>query len=63
MRARQQGFTLLEILVATTILGFAVVGLLSSLSDSSMRNATHVTDRATARHRWPATGNGRTGGR
>jgi len=39
----QRGFTLLEILVATTILGIAVVGLLSSLS-TSMRNATHVTD-------------------
>jgi type II secretion system protein I len=37
------GFTLLEILVATTIMGVAVVGLLSSLS-TSMRNAAHVTD-------------------
>ena len=34
----QRGFTLLEILVATTIMGVAVVGLLSSLS-TSMRNA------------------------
>lgn len=42
-RATQRGFTLLEILVATTIMGVAVVGLLSSLS-TSMRNATHVTD-------------------
>jgi general secretion pathway protein I len=39
----QKGFTLLEILVATTIMGIAVVGLLSSLS-TSMRNATHVAD-------------------
>jgi general secretion pathway protein I len=39
----QHGFTLLEILVATTLMGLAVVGLLSSLS-TSMRNATHVTD-------------------
>jgi general secretion pathway protein I len=43
MRQRsQRGFTLLEILVATTLMGIAVVGLLSSLS-TSMRNATHVT--------------------
>ena len=38
----QSGFTLLEILVATTLMGIAVVGLLSSLS-TSMRSATHVT--------------------
>ena len=42
-KATQRGFTLLEILVATTLMGIAVVGLLSSLS-TSMRNATHVTD-------------------
>ena len=42
-RQSQRGFTLLEILVATTLMGIAVVGLLSSLS-TSMRNATHVTD-------------------
>ena len=39
----EKGFTLLEILVATTIMGIAVVGLLSSLS-TSMRNATRVSD-------------------
>jgi general secretion pathway protein I len=39
----QHGFTLLEILVATTIMGIAVVGLLSSLS-TSMRSAARVTD-------------------
>jgi general secretion pathway protein I len=42
-RSGQKGFTLLEIMVATTIMGLAVVGLLSSLS-TSMRNASHVTD-------------------
>ena len=43
MKTSQKGFTLLEILVATTIMGVAVVGLLSSLS-TSMRNATHISD-------------------
>ena len=42
-RKAQRGFTLLEILVATTIMGIAVVGLLSSLS-TSMRSAGRVTD-------------------
>ncbi|HYM11491.1 MAG TPA: prepilin-type N-terminal cleavage/methylation domain-containing protein, partial [Bryobacterales bacterium] len=36
-------FTLLEVLVATVILGVAVVGLLSAIS-TSMRNAARLTD-------------------
>ncbi len=45
---RQRGFTLLEMLVATTIMGVAVVGLLANLS-TSMRTAARLTeyDRAT----------------
>ncbi|HEY3840254.1 MAG TPA: type II secretion system protein [Bryobacteraceae bacterium] len=39
----RKGFTLLEIMVATTLMGIAVVGVLSSLS-TSMRNASHVSD-------------------
>jgi general secretion pathway protein I len=50
----QRGFTLLEVLVATTILAFAVTGALSALS-TSMRNAARLTeyDRASllARHK------------
>ncbi len=42
-RNPQTGFTLLEIMVATTLMGIAVVGLLSSLS-TSMRSAGRVTD-------------------
>jgi len=42
MRTRR-GFTLLEVLVATTIMGIAVVTLLSALS-TSVRNATRLTD-------------------
>ena len=38
-----RGFTLLEMLVATLIMGIAVVGLLSGLS-TSMRNADRVKD-------------------
>ena len=40
---KERGFTLLEVLVATLIMGFAVIGLLSSIS-TSMRNAARVTD-------------------
>lgn len=40
---RERGFTLLEVLVATLILGVAVVGLLSGIS-TSMRNAARLTD-------------------
>lgn len=39
----RRGFTLLEVLVATVIMGIAVVGLLSGISQS-LRNATRVTD-------------------
>jgi general secretion pathway protein I len=40
---RQRGFTLLEVLVATTIMGVAVVTIMSALS-TSVRNATRLTD-------------------
>jgi general secretion pathway protein I len=39
----RRGFTLLEMLVATTLIAIAVVGLLSSLS-ASLRNAARLTD-------------------
>ena len=42
MRSRR-GFTLIEVMVATTIMGIAVVTLLSALS-TSVRNATRLTD-------------------
>ncbi len=40
---RERGFTLLEVLVATLIMGLAVVGLLSAIS-TSMRNAARLAD-------------------
>jgi len=40
---RTRGFTLLEVLVATLIMGLAVVGLLSAIS-TSMRNAARLSD-------------------
>ena len=39
----RKGFTLLEMLVATMIMGIAVVGLLSNLS-TSLRNAARLTE-------------------
>jgi len=39
----RRGFTLLEMMVATVIMGIAVVGLLSGIS-TSMRNAARLTD-------------------
>jgi general secretion pathway protein I len=38
-----RGFTLLEVLVATTIMGIAVAGLIAGLSQSA-RNASRLTD-------------------
>ena len=40
---KRRGFTLLEVLVATTIMGIAVAGVLSALS-STIRNAARLTD-------------------
>jgi prepilin-type N-terminal cleavage/methylation domain-containing protein len=41
---KQHGFTLLEMLVATLLMGIAVVGLMTEIT-ASMRNATRVTNR------------------
>lgn len=40
---RHGGFTLLEVLVATTLMGIAVVGLIATL-ETSVRNAARLTD-------------------
>ena len=40
---QRRGFTLLEMLVATLIMGIAVVGLLSNIS-TSLRNASRLTE-------------------
>ncbi len=42
-RGRQEGFTLLEILVASTIMAVAVVGMLSGIT-GSLRNAARLTE-------------------
>jgi general secretion pathway protein I len=39
----RRGFTLLEVMVATTVMGIAVVTLMSGLS-TSVRNASRLTD-------------------
>lgn len=43
MSRHARGFTLLEVLVATTIMGIAVAGLIEGLSQST-RNASRLTD-------------------
>lgn len=42
-RSKRAGFTLLEVLVATTIMAIAVVGLLSALN-TSVRNASRLSE-------------------
>jgi len=41
--AQEDGFTLLEVLVATLVMAIAVAGLMSAIS-SSLRNAVRLTD-------------------
>jgi general secretion pathway protein I len=43
LRHNQSGFTLLEVLVATAIMGLAVAGVMSGLAAAS-RNAARITD-------------------
>src|SRR5579864_6036458 len=43
VRRAEQGFTLLEVLVATVIMGIAVAGLIAGLSQSA-KNASRLTD-------------------
>jgi general secretion pathway protein I len=43
VKSRERGFTLLEVLVATVIMGIAVAGLIAGLSQSA-RNASRLTD-------------------
>jgi general secretion pathway protein I len=43
MKRQRGGFTLLEVLVATVIMGIAVAGLMAGLSQS-VRNASRLTD-------------------
>jgi general secretion pathway protein I len=43
-KSPQRGFTLLELMVATLIMGMAVIGLMAEIS-ASMRNASRVTNR------------------
>jgi type II secretion system protein I len=43
VKRHQAGFTLLEVLVATVIMGIAVAGLMAGLSQS-VRNASRLTD-------------------
>ena len=42
-RARESGFTLLEVLVATVVMGIAVSGLIAGLSQS-VRNASRLSE-------------------
>lgn len=43
MKRQESGFTLLEVLVATTIMGIAVAGLMTNIN-TSLRNASKLTD-------------------